>query len=317
MMRYAALFPGQGSQHVGMGRFLFENFRLVQHRFEEASDILKIDFKKMCFNGPEEDLALTENTQPAIVLVSFSTYEVVHKELGINFKAAAGHSVGEYSALLASNVLSFPDALRAVRQRGQAMQQAVPVGKGAMVAVLGLDDEEIFRLCKWAERESFLSPIEPANFNAPGQVVLSGSKELIDWVTKNYDPEKSEIHKKVKFIPLKVSAPFHCQLMKPAQLVMEKVLNEIKFNSPIFPIVQNVDGHETVNVETLRSKLIEQVSKPVLWVKSILRLLELNSQPFIELGSGQVLSGLSKKIDRERATTLNINSMDDLKKIET
>lgn len=315
-MVFGALFPGQGSQHVGMGRFIWDNFKSTKLLFEEASDTLKQDFKKLCFDGPESDLALTANTQPALVLVSAATFEVLWMETEIKFSYGAGHSVGEYSALVAAKALKLSDALLAVRERGLAMQEAVPVGKGGMVAALGLTDDQVKDLCRWAMKTSNLSPIEAANFNAPGQIVLSGDQQLIDWLIENFDSAAIGNPKRCKFIPLKVSAPFHCQLMMPAQEKMETVLGEIPMQPPDFGIVQNVNGQESQDPKVLKNRLIEQISQPVLWMDCIHRLQKLGVEQFIEVGPGQVLSGLVKKIDREIRPTLNINSVEKIKELE-
>lgn len=318
---WAALFPGQGSQSVGMGRFLFDNFQIARETFEEASDALKTDFKKLCFEGPETDLQLTENTQPALLLVSTATYRVVQSTMELKIGAGAGHSVGEYAAVVAAGALGFSDALRAVRIRGQAMQRAVPVGQGGMVAVMGLSEDQVRFLCKWSEEESGLKPIEPANFNAPGQVVISGSQKLIDWMKTNAKPEifasvGQAAPTRMKLIPLAVSAPFHCSLMKPAEEEMRRVLNETKFNDALWPIVQNVTAEETKDAATLRENLISQVSGAVRWTQCMARLKALSTTKMVEFGSGKVLSGLAKKIDSESPAPFNINSLEDLKNIE-
>lgn len=314
---WAALFPGQGSQSVGMGRFLFDNFQEAREVFEEAGDTLKIDFKKLCFEGPEADLQLTENTQPALLLVSTATYRVVQATTGVQISAGAGHSVGEYAAVVAAGAVAFSDALRAVRVRGQAMQKAVPVGKGGMVAVMGLSEPQIEFLCKWSEQQSGLNPIEPANFNAPGQVVISGSQTLIDWMKAH---AKAEIFApetpRLKMIPLAVSAPFHCSLMKPAEEEMRTVLTDTKFDSAAWPVVQNVTAQATTDAATLRENLIRQVSGAVRWTQCMATLKAMGITRMIEFGSGKVLSGLAKKIDSEAATPFNINTLDDLKNLE-
>ncbi|HEX4925542.1 MAG TPA: ACP S-malonyltransferase [Bdellovibrionales bacterium] len=313
---WSALFPGQGSQHVGMGRFLFDNFSSAKHLFEEASDTLKLDFKKLCFDGPESDLTLTENTQPALLLVSVATYKVLTETTPLKFAFGAGHSLGEYSALVAAGTLNFGGALKAVRARGQAMQQAVPVGQGGMLAVLGLSDDEVIRVCQWAESESGLKPLEPANFNAPGQVVVSGSQALCTWLQTNFDPSRLFAEKKrAKLIPLNVSAPFHCSLMKPAQDKMEPVLNDLRFATPQFPVVQNVTAAEEKQPERLKKNLIAQISAPVKWVQSVTRMKALGVRTAVEVGPSKVLSGLVKKIDSE-LRTFNIQSLDELKALE-
>ncbi len=314
---WAALFPGQGSQSVGMGKFLYENFSIAKQTFEEASDTLKIDFKKLCFEGPESELQLTENTQPALLLVSTATFRVVESIAEINIKAAAGHSVGEYAAVVTSGALAFTDALRAVRIRGQAMQKAVPVGEGGMVAVMGLTDDQVRFLCKWAEKTSGMRPIEPANFNAPGQVVISGSQKLIDWLKVNAKPEIfAPENPRLKMIPLAVSAPFHCSLMKPAEEEMGRVLSDIPFKDAKWPIVQNFTAKETTNGEELRKNLVYQVSGPVRWTQCMARLKELGCVRAIEFGAGRVLTGLAKKIDSNAPPPFNINTLDELKALE-
>lgn len=314
---WAALFPGQGSQSVGMGRFLFDNFQEAREAFEEASDTLKLDFKKLCFEGPESDLQLTENTQPALLLVSTATYRVVKATVGVEIQAGAGHSVGEYAAVVAAGSIGFSDALRAVRVRGQAMQKAVPVGQGGMVAVMGLTEPQIEFLCKWSQENSGLKPIEPANFNAPGQVVISGSQALIDWMKANvkadiFAPETPRL----KMIPLSVSAPFHCSLMKPAEEEMRRVLTDTPFAQAAWPVVQNVTAEATQDGTTLRENLIRQVSGAVRWTQCMGRLKAMGITRMIEFGSGKVLAGLAKKIDSEAPTPFNINTLDDLKNLE-
>ena len=320
-MTWAALFPGQGSQSVGMGRFLFEHFPTAKQTFEEASDTLQINFKKLCFEGPESDLQLTENTQPALLLVSTATFRVINHELGVQISAAAGHSVGEYAAAVASGALSFTDGLRAVRVRGEAMQKAVPVGEGSMAAVLGLTDEQVIRLCAWTEKQSGFKPLEAANFNAPGQVVISGSSKAIEWLRANGKPDTvadafPEGFPRLKLIPLAVSAPFHCSLMKPAGDEMRHVLRETLFNDARFPIVQNVTAHETRDANILRENLVKQVSGAVRWTQCIARLKAMGTTRSIEFGAGKVLSGLAKKIDSASPPPFNINALEDIKTLE-
>lgn len=316
---WAALFPGQGSQSVGMGKYLYENFKSAKESFEEASDALKQDFKKLCFEGPDSDLALTENTQPALLLVSKITFDAVHETTGIKFGAASGHSIGEYAALCTANTLKFSDALRAVRQRGQAMQKAVPVGDGAMLAVLGLEDMDVVALCAWAEKQTGLKPIEPANFNAPGQVVISGSAKLASWIRENAKPElfmhPGKTPGRMKLIPLNVSAPFHCSMMNPAEEKMREVLTSTQFNRADWPIVQNYTAEATQDPAVLREQIIRQVSGAVRWTQCMQNLKKMGATRFVEVGAGKVLSGLAKKIDTE-SEVLNLNSLDDLKALE-
>src|SRR4051812_27635287 len=182
----AILFPGQGSQAPGMGRFLFDNFKIAKETFEEGSEALGLDLKKLCFEGDEKTLALTENTQPALLCVSTATWRLLKSELNLKPAAAAGHSIGEYAALVAAESINYAEAIKAVRLRGQAMQSAVPIGRGGMTAVLGLDDEQVRFLCEWTVKESGFSPLSPANFNSPGQVVISGSQKALNWLKDNF-----------------------------------------------------------------------------------------------------------------------------------
>lgn len=317
---WSALFPGQGSQHPGMGKFLYDEFQIARETFEEASDALKIDFKKLCFEGSESDLALTENTQPCLLLVSTTTYRVFTSLVDFKPVAAAGHSIGEYAANVSAGTIKFSDAIRAVRSRGQFMQSAVPVGQGGMLAVMGLTPDQTKKLCAWVESEASDKPLEPANFNAPGQIVISGKAKLIEWLQKNF---KADVFEGVtppprcKFIPLKVSAPFHCSMMKPAEEKMALVLNDIQFSDAAFPIVANVHAKPEKNGSSLRKLLIEQISSPVRWVECVEELKNLGASKMIEFGCGRVLAGLSKKIDSENIRTFNINSIEELKTLET
>jgi [acyl-carrier-protein] S-malonyltransferase len=319
---WGALFPGQGSQSIGMGKFLFEEFQTARLLFEEASERLKTDMKKLCFEGPEADLQLTENTQPALLLVSTATQRVIHEVMDLKISASCGHSVGEYAALVHAGVLPFSDAIAAVRERGRAMQRAVPVGEGAMCAVLGMADEMVRRLCKEVETVSGERPLEPANFNCPGQVVVSGSAKAVDWMRAN---AKSEwIAEKLgpeagkpKFIPLSVSAPFHCQLMKPAEVDMRSVLEKITFSTPKFAVVQNLNAKSSNDANEIRERLIGQISGAVLWTQCQEEMLHRGIAKYVECGSGKVLQGLAKKIAGERAQVFGLNSIADLKALET
>lgn len=315
-MSFAVVFPGQGSQHPGMGKFLYSEFKSVQRLFEEASDAVNVNFKKLMFDGADSDLALTENTQPCLLIVSVAGFRTLQDEFGFQPKATAGHSVGEYAAAVSSGVLGFTDGVKAVRIRGQAMQSAVPLGEGGMSAIMGMDADQVRKTCEWAMEETGIGPIEPANFNAPGQIVISGKLKLLQWLSENFKPEVLGQEKmRVKFIPLKVSAPFHCSMMKPAQEKMREVLNAMEFNTPQFPIVQNVTAQSTNDASIIRTNLIEQVSKPVRWIECIETLKKLDAAKMVECGSGKVLSGLSKKIDSEGIQTFNMTSMDEFKEL--
>ena len=313
---WAAIYPGQGSQQVGMGKFLFENFKEAQHLFEEASDALSLNFKKLCFDGPEDDLALTENTQPALLLVSTVTHQVLKNTAGFAPMAACGHSIGEYAAVVGSGACKFTDALKAVRKRGEFMQSAVPVGQGSMAAVLSMTPEQVEIICKKATNESKLGVVEPANFNAPGQIVVSGSKAALDWLIANYNASWLEGSPRGKFIPLKVSAPFHCSLMKPAEEKMKVVLGDMPFQKAAYPVIQNVNAKPETDGASIRDNLVLQVSRPVRWIECVMELKKQGAQKLIELGSGKVASGLVKKIDSEAFTTFTINSLEDLKAVE-
>ncbi len=319
---WGALFPGQGSQSVGMGRFLFEEFQSARELFEQASDTLGQNFKKLCFEGPDADLQLTQNTQPALLLVSTASFRVLSEITPFTPQVAAGHSIGEYAALVASDVISFEAALKAVRRRGEEMQLAVPVGKGAMCAVLGVADETVRQLCQLVERESGLTPLEPANFNSPGQVVVSGSAEAVDWMRANVKHEwlmerLGPDAGKPKFIPLAVSAPFHCSLMKPAELAMEKVLTAIEFKMPRFHVVQNLTASSSSDPATIRSRLIGQISGAVLWSQCQSQMINSGVVRYVEFGNGKVLTGLLKKIAGEHpgldVQSFNLNSLEDIK----
>ncbi len=330
-MSWTFVFPGQGSQFPGMGKFLYEQFKVAQHTFEEASDALKLDFKKLCFEGSESDLALTENTQPALLLVSTATSRVLQEKLGFHTTGAlsekdhpstaistvAGHSIGEYGALVTAKVLDFTSAMKAVRIRGQAMQSAVPVGEGAMAAVMGLDPQQTTQLCKYIEKESGFTPVSPANFNCPGQIVISGSAKAIAWA-KDLKPENvfGDSVKKLRLIPLQVSAPFHCQLMKPAEEKMRQVLTDMNFQAPQSQVIQNFTAQVHSDPAEIRENLIRQVSAPVMWMQSMEVLKAMGNPKIIECGAGKVVQGLLKKIDSEYFQVFNVNSLEDIDIIE-
>jgi [acyl-carrier-protein] S-malonyltransferase len=313
----AFLFPGQGSQSPGMGSFLFENFKTAQHTFEEASDAINLDLKKLCFHGSVEELALTENTQPALLTVSTATARVLTHDLGVKPGVTAGHSIGEYASLVLGKALKFSDAVKAVRLRGQAMQSAVPVGQGGMTATLGLTEEQAKYLCEWTVKTSGFSPLSPANYNSDGQIVISGSMKALDWLKTNF---KAEIlpgeAKRAKLIPLQVSAPFHCEMMRPAQEKMAVFFNTIQFQDSGIPIIQNVHAQAETKAENLKHNITEQVSAPVKWTQSMRTLKALNIPQCFEVGNGAVLKGLLKKIDPEFFKVYSTNSLEDLKIIE-
>ena len=303
----ALLFPGQGSQVVGMGTEFYTQFDLVKKIFKQADERLSYPISKLILEGPESELQLTKNTQPAILTVSYSIYKVLKDEFNFDFssfKFFAGHSLGEYSALVCSESLSFSDALFLLHERGKAMQEAVPVGKGSMIAVLGMKTEEIEKLLKLKSKDDGVC--EVANDNAEGQVIVSGNKDSINSF-KLFLKEK-----KIKSIPLKVSAPFHCSLMKPASDIMKEKINSINFKNPLFKIINNVTATPEINSENLKELLVKQIFSTVRWRESIIRMSESNVKNFIELGPGKVLSGMVKRTIKG-ANCFSINSITDIK----
>ncbi len=305
MKSIAFLFPGQGSQSVGMGRELYDNFSLARQVFEEADDALLFSVSKVCFQGPEETLKLTENTQPAILTTSIACLKVIQNEKGLAPQLTAGHSLGEYSALVASGALGFSDAVRVVRLRGRFMQEAVPVGEGAMVAVLGMDREEIERLCEEAEEEEVLAA---ANYNSPGQIVLSGHRKAVERAVEKVR------QKGKKAVLLPVSAPFHSPLMKGAGDRLAKELEPILVEDLKVPVVTNVEAEINAVKERVKPLLVSQVSSPVRWEESMRRMVREGIERVIEVGPGKVLSGLMKRID-PKIETGNIEDIQTLKKI--
>ena len=303
---FSVIFPGQGSQLVGMGKELHEKFELVKNLFKDADEILKFPISNLILNGPKEQLDLTENTQPAIFLLSYSIFKLMKEEFKIDLDKAkfyAGHSLGEYSALTAAGSLSFSDTLKILKVRGRAMQNSVPKGVGGMVAVLGSEIEVIKKII--AENkdkyECFI-----ANDNSVGQIVLSGKikdleKIMIDLKTSN-----------IKNIKLPVSAPFHCKLMNSATLIMQEEIAKLNFNEPKNALISNVTGRQIVDSKNLKELLVKQIESSVRWRESVLLMSENGVTQFIEIGPGKVLSGLIKRIDRNVKVSA-INSEEDIK----
>jgi len=305
MKETAFIFPGQGSQYVGMGKEFYDQFRVAKEVFEEADDTLRFSISSLCFQGQEEELRLTENTQPAILTTSIAALKVLQTEKGINPKFAAGHSLGEYSALVASGTLSFSEAVQTVRLRGKFMQEAVPVGEGAMAAILGMERKEVEKLCEEAAAGEVLSP---ANFNCPGQIVIAGHLKAVHRAI-----EKVKQNGK-RAVLLPVSAPFHSPLMKPAGTRLEKALEEIYIKDLNLPVVTNVEAEINTSKEKVKALLVAQVSSPVRWEESMRRMIEEGVEQVLEIGPGKVLSGLMKRIDSTVGTG-NLEDLQTLKKI--
>ena len=289
MPKTAFIFPGQGSQYPGMGRELAENFACARAVFEEADQALGFAISKLCFDGPVEELQLTANTQPAILAASVAAARVL-REKGIPADYVAGHSLGEYSALVAAGALGLADAVRLVRKRGQYMQEAVPVGQGAMAAILGLDGAAVEALCREAAQGEVVSP---ANLNSPGQVVIAGSTAA---VARAVELAKARGAKRA--ILLNVSAPFHCALMQPARDRLSVDLDAAEIIDPPVPLVNNVDAQVVKAAAVVREGLKRQVTAPVRWEESMRRLRAEGVEMFVEVGPGKVLSGLLRQIDR-------------------
>jgi len=290
MTQWAFVFPGQGAQKVGMGKSLAENSKRAKEVFEEASEALSLDMEKLCFEGPEETLRLTENTQPAILTVSIAAYRAFSEEVDMVPSYFAGHSLGEYAALVASGVFSFKDAVYAVKQRGKFMQEAVPVGVGAMAAILGLPGEKVREICEQATQGEI---VEPANFNSPGQVVISGHKTAVE---RAGQLAKETGAKKV--IPLSVSAPFHSALMEPAGQRLEEVLNGFSIGKITVPVFANVTAKPYASEDEVVSMLVRRVSSPVYWEQTMETMQELGVERVVELGPGKVLAGLFKRFNK-------------------
>lgn len=306
MAKTAFVFPGQGSQTVGMCKEFYDNYACAKKVFEEADEALGFSIAKMCFEGPEDQLRLTMNTQPAILTCSIAVLAVL-RENGLNCQIAGGHSLGEYSALVAAGSLSLADAVRSVRKRGQFMQEAVPVGEGAMAAVMGLEPETIDAICRKVEAECG-EAVQAVNFNCPGQVVIAGAAGA---VAKAIDALKEAGARRAVSLP--VSAPFHSTLMRPAAARLKEVLDEVEFHDARFPVVANVTAKPVTKAEEIRSLLVQQAASPVKWEMSMRYMLDEGFDTFVEVGPGKVLTGFTRKIDRT-ANALNVEDMDSLEK---
>ncbi|HWX54608.1 MAG TPA: ACP S-malonyltransferase [Verrucomicrobiae bacterium] len=301
----AFLFPGQGSQATGMGKELAGLYPVARQTFQEADDALGFSLSQLCFEGPDEKLKMTEITQPAILTMSTAVCRVL-KEKGITPQYVAGHSLGEYSAHVAAGTLTFSDAVRAVRNRGQYMQEAVPAGQGAMAAILGMDLATLQQVCSEAAQGEVVSP---ANINSPDQIVISGNQKAVERAA-----ELAKQRGAKRAVMLQVSAPFHCALMQPAQDRLAADLRTLQFNNPSVPVISNIDAEPKTTADASRQALVRQVTGAVQWAPSMQKLIQLGVTTYIEAGPGKVLCGLMRQIDRAQ-TCLNVEDEASLQKV--
>lgn len=305
LSKVAFVFPGQGAQKVGMCKDFYDNYACAKKVFEEADEALGFSISKLCFEGPEEDLRLTKNTQPAILTCSVAALSVM-QEHGLECETAGGHSLGEYSALVAAGVMNLQDAVVAVHKRGEFMQEAVPVGEGAMAAVMGMVPDEIVAICQQVEKDCG-EAVQAVNFNCPGQIVIAGTTKAVE---KAVEALKAAGAKRA--VPLPVSAPFHSTLMKPAAERLKEVLDNIEFHDAKFPIVANVTAEPVVKAEEIRALLVKQAASPVKWEMSVRNMIGNGFDTFVEIGPGKTLTGFTRKIDKE----MNVLNVEDLASLE-
>ena len=305
MSKTAFLFPGQGSQSVGMGKDLADNFSVAREVFEEADQALGFSISKLCFEGPEDELRKTVNTQPAILTVSVAALRVL-QQAEISFDITAGHSLGEYSALVGAGVLDFADAVRLVNKRGQFMQEAVPLGEGAMAAVMGMEREKVVEICAEVEKEA--GAVQAVNFNCPGQIVIAGKTVAVE---KAAAALKAAGAKRAIMLP--VSAPFHSTLLQPAAEKLALELEKVSFHEPKLPVVANVTGKISTNSNEIKHLLVTQAANPVLWEDCVATVAAYGATVSVEVGPGKVLTGFTKKIAPEIAT-FNVEDMESLQK---
>ncbi len=306
MSETAFIFPGQGAQYIGMGKELADNFKVARETFQEADEALKFSISSLCFNGPEEELKLTPNTQPAILTASIAALRVLSSETGINPVLLAGHSLGEYSSLITAQALNFSDAVQIVRLRGKFMQEAVPAGEGTMAAILGLEADEVQDICRQSAQEEVVSP---ANFNSSWQIVISGHTEAVSRAVENALERGAK-----KAVMLAVSAPFHCSLMKPAAEKLKEALQNVPVCDIHIPVISNADARPYPSKEEIKNLLVKQVNHPVRWEESMREMVAKGVKTVIEIGPGKVLTGLMRRITKE-VKTLNLEDLKGLKEI--
>lgn len=304
MSKLAFVFPGQGAQKVGMGKDFYDNYNVAKKMFKEADEALGYSIMKMCFEGPEEDLKLTANTQPAILTISCIANEIL-KENGIQPEITGGHSLGEYSALVAAGVLNFQDAVALVHKRGSYMQEAVPVGEGGMAAIIGVDRDKIVEVCQQVSAES---PVQAVNFNCPGQIVIAGATKGVELAVEEL---KAAGAKKAVILP--VSAPFHSTLMKPAAEKLAVELDKVTISDAKIPVVANVSAEILTKAEDIKASLVAQAASPVLWEDCVARMKEFGADVLLEAGPGKTLCGFNRRIDRT-ITSLNVEDVASLEK---
>ncbi|MBP6890326.1 MAG: ACP S-malonyltransferase [Veillonella sp.] len=290
-MKTAFVFPGQGSQKVGMLQDLYNEYAIVRQRFAEADEALGYSISKLCFEGPDTELVKTANTQPAILTASIACYEVL-KEKGFTPDIVGGHSLGEYSALVAAGVLKFADAVYLVHKRGEFMQEAVPIGKGAMAAILALPREQVVEICQQVNDE--VGSVQAVNFNCPGQIVIAGETAAVE---KAAELMKAAGAKRAVMLP--VSAPFHSHLMEPAADKLKVELDKVTLSDAQIPVVANVNGQILTDASAIKESLVKQAASPVLWEDCVATMVNFGAQAFVEVGPGKVLTGFTKKINKE------------------